>query len=414
MVDSNRTSWNNNTEVWEPIPEEQFGEAVEFRGRELITDAPEDEEVYIWSASQMKWILGKPAVTVHASVHEDGGADEISHDNLDGAGSNSHAELDSHVVATASVHGFDALGNAPPQDHDNSSHSITYATDSDLDDHVIDEANPHVVTAAQADAEPSGTVATHSVISTGVHGVGASTVESTSGAASKVTAHSDDTTGVHGVIGHAVASVGDIEEHENYTTNVHGVGGSTIASAADITTHGAVTTGVHGVGTSTVASVSGVSSSIATHAAVVNSHGVEQKTKSSDQSSTSTSFANINDLSASVSSNTTYQIDAVIMFTTDATTTGIDLGVNGPSGATVVGTATAFIADGSQDAKSFNTFNETGNEFSGSLSGNNVAIMTVLLDVSTTSGTFYLRFACEGQSQTVTAKAGSTMRIREV
>ena len=47
-------------------------------------------------------------------------------------------------------------------------------------------------------AEPAGAVATHASVATGIHGVGASTVESASGSASKVSAHAGVTSAVHG------------------------------------------------------------------------------------------------------------------------------------------------------------------------------------------------------------------------
>lgn len=46
--------------------------------------------------------------------------------------------------------------------------------------HIDSSANPHSVSAAQAGAEASGAVATHSALTTGVHGVGAGTVAKTS------------------------------------------------------------------------------------------------------------------------------------------------------------------------------------------------------------------------------------------
>lgn len=43
--------------------------------------------------------------TAHKATHEAGGADALDHQNLSGAGSNTHAQLDSHVASVANPHG---------------------------------------------------------------------------------------------------------------------------------------------------------------------------------------------------------------------------------------------------------------------------------------------------------------------
>lgn len=53
-------------------------------------------------------------------------------------------------------------------------------------------------------------IATHAALTTGIHGVGASTVESVSGSQAKVDAHKDLTTGVHGVGAGTIAKTADI------------------------------------------------------------------------------------------------------------------------------------------------------------------------------------------------------------
>ena len=170
-------------------------------------------------------------------------------------------------------------------------------------------------------------ISNHNGLSTGVHGVGASTVESASGSQAKVDTHSALTTGVHGVGASVVESVSgsqtkvdnhnalydrhgatdantantpirrdasgnakvsdglvasdiatkgqvdavntSLSNHATTTTGIHGVGASTIESASGsqgkVDTHSALTTGVHGVGGSTVESASGSQAKVDTH-----------------------------------------------------------------------------------------------------------------------------------------------------
>jgi len=42
--------------------------------------------------------------TAHASSHQAGGGDELAHDTLSGAGSQTHAQLDAHIASTANPH----------------------------------------------------------------------------------------------------------------------------------------------------------------------------------------------------------------------------------------------------------------------------------------------------------------------
>jgi hypothetical protein len=50
----------------------------------------------------------------------------LDHTSLTNKGTNTHNEIDSHILATANVHNFDISGNAPAQAHGNEKHSLTY------------------------------------------------------------------------------------------------------------------------------------------------------------------------------------------------------------------------------------------------------------------------------------------------
>lgn len=79
----------------------------------------------------------------------------------------------------------------------------------------------------------SQVASTHPTATTGVHGVGASTVESASGSQSKVDTHAALETGIHGVGASTVASEADISTHSALTTGAHGAGANTILNSGD-------------------------------------------------------------------------------------------------------------------------------------------------------------------------------------
>lgn len=140
---------------------------------------------------------------------------------------------------------------------------------------------------------------THNLSTTGVHGVGASTVESIAGSQAKVDTHqalfdrhgsTDANTASRivrrdasgnakvsdGLVASDIATKGQVDTvsgnlstHATTTTGIHGVGASTIESVSGsqgkVDTHSALTTGVHGVGGSTVESVSGSQGKVDTH-----------------------------------------------------------------------------------------------------------------------------------------------------
>jgi len=78
----------------------------------------------------------------------------------------------------------------------------------------------------------------HASTTTGIHGVGTSTVESAAGAQTKVDTHSGVTTGVHGVgsstVESATGAQTKVNTHSGATTGVHGVGAGTVAKVGDI------------------------------------------------------------------------------------------------------------------------------------------------------------------------------------
>jgi len=114
-----------------------------------------------------------------------------------------------------------------------------------------------IATDAQAVIDVTAGVSAHATLATGIHGVGASTVESVSGSAGKVSTHAGLTTGVHGVGAGTIAKVADIASDTNLSANAQDAvskrhDGTLQVAKADLAS-----------GRATVTAVGGVSSAIA-------------------------------------------------------------------------------------------------------------------------------------------------------
>ncbi len=173
----------------------------------------------------------------HKTEHQDGGADEISLAALDGE----PATLTTHKAATTGVHGVgagtvakvgdiavDANLSAAGQDAITKKHAQN--TDADLDatfeatlEKVANKGAASGYAPLGADSKvPDGNSqvpSTHPTATTGVHGVGASTVESVSGSQGKVDTHAA-LTATHGATGAVVG-----------TTNAQELSGKTLNNA---------------------------------------------------------------------------------------------------------------------------------------------------------------------------------------
>ena len=135
--------------------------------------------------------------------------------------------------------------------------------------------------------------------------------------------------------------------------------------------------------------------------------------KTADQSSTSTTLADVTDLSFSAAANTDYAFEFFVVFQSAATTTGIELAVNGPSGSAFTYVArpqvtntgngtdnfqeqTFVAADGTITTASIDTANTR-----------RVALISGAVSVGANSGTVTLRFGSKVSSSSVTIKKGS-------
>jgi hypothetical protein len=131
-----------------------------------------------------------------------------------------------------------------------------------------------------------------------------------------------------------------------------------------------------------------------------------------DVVSTVTAFADVTGLSFPVLPNTDYLIEALLIYQAAATTTGINLAVNGPaSPVAVVGDWQAYTSASAQLARRFNAYN-SGTATTGVLAANTneYAKLTCLFRNGVNAGTFALRHASEVAASAVTIKAGSVLK----
>jgi len=133
-----------------------------------------------------------------------------------------------------------------------------------------------------------------------------------------------------------------------------------------------------------------------------------------DRTNATTSFADVTGLGFTATANKDYIIDAYIMYTTSATTVGINLACNGSTAATaIVGQTVGNTAATTIAGREFKAYNSSGGTLTAAISGNNIAIMHILLRNGGSSSNFIIRFAAE-TTGSVVVKTGSTIRYRQV
>lgn len=143
--------------------------------------------------------------------------------------------------------------------------------------------------------------------------------------------------------------------------------------------------------------------------------------KTGDQGSTSTSYADVTDLTFAVAANKAYKFRFVVFFTTSNASEGIGLSINGPSGATLrfggfvpasasapTGNAAIFTSGGGTDSNAMVPTAGPG-------ATNTTSIIEGVMVVSSTPGTLALRVKAEtGGAQSVTVLTNSFGEIVEI
>ena len=129
-----------------------------------------------------------------------------------------------------------------------------------------------------------------------------------------------------------------------------------------------------------------------------------------DVTSNTTALANVTGLAVALAANSTYAIDARVMFQTAATTTGIRLTQTVPAGATVLAqwstpttlTALTLANQRAADAGATTTAIDTAN-------ASTLAMASLLVITGATAGNLQIRFASETAGSNAIVKAGSNL-----
>lgn len=143
---------------------------------------------------------------------------------------------------------------------------------------------------------------------------------------------------------------------------------------------------------------------------------VEQKIKTSD--TTSTDDTNLTDaagLGLSVAANRNYAARWVLIFTTAAATTGLELGVNGPASPTELGITVRIQSSSTANQQGVVTAYDTTVDALAATAGvNNFAVIEMSIRNGTNAGTIIPRFRTEIAASEVAIKSGSFGQIWEV
>lgn len=134
-----------------------------------------------------------------------------------------------------------------------------------------------------------------------------------------------------------------------------------------------------------------------------------------DVANATTAFADITGLGFTAQAAADYLIEAFLVYTSAAATTGVNLGITGPaSPAAIVGEWRAFTSDTAVLARQFRAYDTgTATTAVGAPTVAQFARFSAMLRTGAEGGPVTLRFASE-TTQAVTIKAGSILRVQQL
>lgn len=144
---------------------------------------------------------------------------------------------------------------------------------------------------------------------------------------------------------------------------------------------------------------------------------VTAHTVASDQTSTSTSYADVTGMTASVAANKTYVFEAYINWTSSGSTEGIGLAVNGPASPTslVAHVGINATANYYQYITIATSYDSGAVATNGAAATNRAAHVRGVITTGASSGTFTIRYRAEtGGANSATVKAGSALIMTEL
>lgn len=145
-------------------------------------------------------------------------------------------------------------------------------------------------------------------------------------------------------------------------------------------------------------------------AASVLSQTIQVQLKSSDQTNSTTSYADVSDLTFEVGASSTYVAQWILVASSAAGTTGIQLAVNGPaSPAEVTATITCFSAAGTPSTLNVNAY-DTGLDLTDSAGSTRVQCsIRMTLRNGANAGVVAARVKSEVGASAITIHAGSSV-----
>lgn len=129
-----------------------------------------------------------------------------------------------------------------------------------------------------------------------------------------------------------------------------------------------------------------------------------------DVTNSTTTLSSVTGLAVALDANSTYKVEAQVMFQTAATTTGIRLTQAVPTGATVVAqwnTPTSLTASTLANQRAANT--GAASTAIDAANSNTLATGSLLLITGASAGTLQIRFASEVSASNAVVKAGSSL-----